>query len=97
MSGKVPTARKTGRKLTKTVMPTKNDSNSKSTFVDNVGTLISSRRAFTDGKPQDYGFACVKVDGKLISGICDLDFIGTQRGAEVVATFDSNSKNWRVW
>ena len=78
-------------------MPTKNDSKAKSTFVDNVGTLISSRRAFTDGKPQDYGFACVKVDGKLISGICDLDFIGTQRGAEVVATFDSKTGKYRVW
>ena len=78
-------------------MPTKNDSKSKSTFVDNVATLISTRRAFTDGKPQDYGFACVKLNGSLISGICDLDFIGTQRGAEVIATFDSKSKDYRVW
>ena len=79
-------------------MPTKNDSNSKSTYVDNLGTLISSRVAFADSVKQNYGFACVKLDsGAVISGICELDFIDTERGATVVATLDSKTGKYRVW
>ena len=79
-------------------MPTKNDSTDKSTFIDNVATLISSRIAFADSVKQNYGFACVKLDsGAVISGICELEFVGTERGATVVATLDSKTGKWRVW
>jgi hypothetical protein len=79
-------------------MPTKVDSTStKSTFVDNLGTLISARRAFVLDKPQTYGFACVNMDGKLISGICDLDFLPTPRGTQVVVTMNKKDKSYRVW
>ena len=79
-------------------MPTKNDSTAKSTFIDNVATLISSRIAFTDTVKQNYGFACVKLDsGAVISGICELEFVGTERGATVVATLDSKTGKYRVW
>ena len=78
-------------------MPTKNDSQSKSAFVDSIGTLISARRAYTGDKPQDYGFACVHMDNKLVSGICDLEFIGTPRGTQVVVTQKKGEKTYRVW
>lgn len=78
-------------------MPTKNEHSNKSAFVDEIGTLISARRAFVGDKPQDYGFACASLNGKAVSGICDLDFLSTVRGVQVVVTLNKKDNTYRVW